>query len=241
MADNQNFFQEEPEKEQNEQAPTKIKLGETEYTQEELDKLVGLGRKAEEYQAKYNTDFDKAWSAYGKTTQANKELEERIRQYEAKERAGQSQPQPQQTGDLTPEQIQMAKTQLKAIMGDDLVTNKQFAQLFVTYRQSEKLIEECEDYESEINGTDGRPKFDKDVILAHMSATGIKKPMAAYNDLYEKEIETWKTNKLSEASPTRMVTQETAPAEKQPQQVRAKNESDLVKMLTESLNTPSGF
>ena len=236
MADN--FFQEQPEKvETNEQiAPEKIKLGEAEYSQDELDKLVGLGKKAQEIEKNHGS-FDQYVSDYGRRSEEVGRYKKELEELKTKlTETAQAQP---QEGGLSPEQIATAKTQLRAIYGDDVVTNKQFAQLFVTYRQSEKLIEECEDYEKEVDGTDGRPKFSKDAILNHMQTTGIKKPMAAYNDMFEKEIEAWKTAKLGEAKATRMVTQESAPLTKSPNEVRAKNENDLFKQITESLNVPS--
>jgi DNA repair ATPase RecN len=75
MADDK-FFQEEEQKAQEE--IEKIKLGEVEYEPKELESYVEKGKRLDEFAKKYNTYPDKAWSAYGKTTQENKALKEQL-------------------------------------------------------------------------------------------------------------------------------------------------------------------
>jgi hypothetical protein len=191
MADNTDFFKEEEQKAQAE--IEKIKLGEAEYDPKELEEMVAKGKKVDEYQKKYNTDFDKAWSSYGKTTQENKALREEL---EAVKAQRSSNPQPQVTGELTEDQIQMAREQAKKI---GIVTQGDLDQWYQTRRSSEKLLDECGNLEGTITGDDGRPKFSTKEILDYMVETGIKNPEKAYKDKYEKELDGWKQAELAKS------------------------------------------
>ena len=83
MADD--FFLEEPKTEEAETEPEKIKLGEKEYTQDELSKLVGLGETANELETKWNTKIDRLYPEYTKATQERKELEDKLKDLETKQ------------------------------------------------------------------------------------------------------------------------------------------------------------
>jgi hypothetical protein len=181
------FFQEE-EKAQEELE--KIKIGEVEYEPKELESFIEKGKKVDEYQKKYNTDFDKAWSSYGKTTQENKALKEQLEQLQSQTQQRQS----TQTGDLSDEQIQQAREQAKKI---GIVTQGDLDAWYQSRRSAEKLLEECKGYEGEISGDDGRPKFNSEEILNHMADTGIKNPLKAYKDKYETELDSWKQKELN--------------------------------------------
>ena len=73
MADD-NFFKPE----ENAEVATeieKVKVGEKEYSQDELSKLVGLGEKWTETETKFNTKMDRVVPEYTKATQKIKEYE----------------------------------------------------------------------------------------------------------------------------------------------------------------------
>lgn len=226
------FKQPEEPKEEVQEEPQKIKLGDKEYTQEELNKYVGLGQTAEQYEKQYNTKFDNAWKAYGKTTQELKEAKAKLEELQSKVQ------QPQQSQELTPEQVEVAKKQLNSLLGGEPITQGNFAKMYVAMREGEKLIDECEGLAKEIDGSDGRPKFDKDEIIGYMSETGIRKPLAAYKDKFEEQIKAWETNQLSASKPKDMFTQGVGTGEKAPKEVRPRTEQDLARLLTESLYGP---
>ena len=52
----------------------KVKLGEEEYTKEELDRFVKLGKIGVEAEEKFDTKIDKVWPEFTKTRQELKEL-----------------------------------------------------------------------------------------------------------------------------------------------------------------------
>ncbi len=218
MAD---FFKEpdvatEPEPEPE---PEKIKVGEEEYTQEELSSLVGLGKLGREMEEKYNTKIDRVWPEYTKTTQELKALKEEKEKLES-ERLNQK----ANTGEqLTDEEItRQAREQARKIglaLSEDVETK--VTQKVMEVLQARELLDTCKDFEGEINGKDGRPAFKTQEVLKHMDETGIKNPEKAYKDLYEKEIDAWKEQQIKKAKPGGLVTEEAAPnSNKQPSEIR---------------------
>jgi hypothetical protein len=71
MADD--FFQEDQQGESQ-----KIKVGEKEYTQDELNTLVGLGQIAQEVETRYNTKIDRVYPEFTKSQQKLKTYESEI-------------------------------------------------------------------------------------------------------------------------------------------------------------------
>lgn len=220
MADDKQFFEEEQKAQEEIE---KIKLGETEYDPQQLESYVEKGKKYDEFSKKYNTDPDKAWSAYGKTTQDNKALKEQL---EALQQQSQTKQQIQ-TGDLTEEQIQQAREQARKI---GILTQGDLDTWYQSRRSAEKLLEECGSYEGEITGDDGRPKFNTEEILRHMEETGIKNPLKAYKDKYETELDNWKQSELNKEKGSSLPTL-TTQSIKSPKsvQVTKDNIGDLIK------------
>lgn len=226
MADNKNdFFSEEEQKAQEE--IEKIKLGDQEYDPKELESYIEKGKKVDEYTKKYNTDFDKAWSSYGKTTQENKALKEQLEEIK-------SQQQKQQIaspGDLNDEQIAIAREQARKI---GIVTQGDLDTFYSQRRSAEKLLEECSALEGEIDGTDGRPKFNSEEILQHMTETGIKNPIKAYKDKYESEIDAWKSSELNKSKGQPMPTITNMNPAKAPAPIKV-TKDNLSKLVNEEL------
>jgi hypothetical protein len=135
----------------------------------------------------------------------------------------------------TDDQKVLVKQQLQDILGGEVVTNKQLDEWYSQRRSGERLLEECDDLGSEIDGKDGRPKFDTEVILQHMSETGIKSPMKAYKDKYENELDKWRESELLRAKPNGMVTQEGGGFQsKQPSPVKI-TKDNLSQLMSEAL------
>lgn len=191
-----NFFSdddvEEPEMESaaeaQEEQPSTFKVGEEEYSQEDLESLVGLGKMAREAEEKYNTPMDRVYPEYTKSRQELKELKSQIETQV-------------QTGDMSPDQ---AREALKAAEGIGLVTKDNIGnligdhvrQIYAEQRAADNLLDNTDKLASEIDGSDGRPKFDQKAILEYMRDTGITDPTKAYKIKYEREIDTWKEQQL---------------------------------------------
>lgn len=197
------FFKEPEETKENEQAIEKIKIGEKEYTQDELTELVGMGEKTREIETTLNTKIDKVYPAFTRTTQEKAELEKRIKEMEEAKNAPQ---------DLNEESIKQAREAAKKI---GIVTKDDFAQFMQEHfrpyyqqeRAAERLLDECKDLEKELDGTNGQPKFKTDEVLQWMSDNGAKNPKQAYKMMYEKEIDEFKSRELGKARRTGMVTE----------------------------------
>lgn len=164
----------------------KYQIGEKEYSLEDLQALIGDGEKKREYEKTYNTTFDSAWSAYGKTQNENKQLREELESLKNK----------------TTETPKLEMPNL-----DEVFNQKGF----VTREEAERLADERFEYknqvnaianqfkklESEITGDDGRPKFVKDEVLEFMQQNNIIDAEKAYNMMHLDEIANWKAEQLT--------------------------------------------
>jgi len=200
---------EEPVEETTEKTkePEKIKIGEKEYTQEDLAGLVEMGELGREIETKQNTKLGRVFPEYTKTTQELKALKEEKVKWEA-ERASLKTTSGQE---LNEEEIaKQAREQAKKIglaLTED-IESKVIDTVMKTL-EAKELVEDTKSYEKEIDGKDGRPVFECKEILEYMEETGIKFPLKAYKDKYEKELDAWKEEQIRKAKPKGLVTEET--------------------------------
>lgn len=188
---------------ENQENIEKIKLGEKEYTQEELQNLVGIAEQTQEIETKYNTKMDKVYPAFTKTSQEKAELERRIKDMEEKAKI---------PSNLDEDQVKQAREAARKI---GIVTKDDFAQFMQEHfrtsyqqeRQSERLLDECKNLEKEMDGTNGQPKFKTEEVLQWMADNGGKSPKQAYKMIYEKQIDEFKQRELGKARRPGMVTE----------------------------------
>jgi len=224
------FFKKEEE--EKEEVIEKIKVGDKEYTQDEISDLVGLGSQAKEAETKYNTKLSKVWPEYGRSQTKVKELEAQLEELKNK-------PVEQQQSDLTPESISQAREAAKKIgivtedRFDDYL-DKRFRGRYLQERAAEKLLEDCEELEGQIDGKDGRPAFNKEEILNHMMETGIKNPEKAYKDKYENDIDSWKEKQFGAMRKPGFTTQTESTGMKLPE-VKTITDKNLRSALEEEL------
>lgn len=216
-------LEENVEETSEEVAPSKIKVGEVEYDQAELESLVGLGKLGREMEEKWNTKIDKVYPEYTKSQNKNKELEEKLA-----EKAQASVESGATEGDALKE-AQEAARKLGIVLQDDF--KKGFRDAYLQERAAEKLIERSQSYEKDISGKDGRPAFKTEEILEYMAEEGIKDPMTAYKLKYEKDLDSWKESQLGKAKRPGLATDDsTGSLNKSPKDVRptTDNLDDLV-------------
>ena len=197
-------FFEEPKVEEPVVPVEKIKVGEKEYTQDELSDLVGMGEKTREIESTLNTKIDRVYPEYTKLSQKAKEYEAKIKEYETKS----------QTPNLDEDSIKQAREAAKkiGIVTEDGFTDfmsKNFRQFYLQERQAEKLLDECGTLEKEFDGSNGQPKFKTEEVLKWMDENGGRNPKQAYKLMYEKEIDEYKQRVLGEAKRPGMVTETT--------------------------------
>lgn len=235
MAD---FFSEPKEEKpmdepQETQVSDKIKVGGVEYDQGELERLVGLGKIGAEAEDKYKTRIDRVWPEFTKGQQKLQELEARLTQREQAEIAAR-----QAKGEeLSPDQLrEVARKQGKEL---GIMFQEDFDQMYVQRRAAERLLEDVDVLVSQ-TAEKGQPKTTREDLLKHMQETGIKNPEKAYKDMFEEELEKWRTEQVEKARPSGFTTafQSTAGA-KQPAPVKITKEN-LGQLVSEALSGGQG-
>lgn len=211
----------------------KIKIGEEEFTQDQLSKYVGLGKLAEEAETKYNTKIDRVWPEYSR---AQNELKELRTYKEEQERLKNETPEVPE--DEAVKQAREAARKVGLVTDDDFEQklSKSFRQFFLQERAAEKLLEESQGLEKKYSGEDGRPKFDTNDILNYMQETGIRDPEKAYKVKNETVLDRWKEEQLRKSRRPGLVTQSsTIAGGKTPAPVKVTKEN-LDQLVRESLN-----
>jgi hypothetical protein len=226
----------EQEEEQEVQEPEKIKLGEEEYSQDELQTLVKLGKIGKEAEEKFNTSLDKVWPDYSRKSNQLKEYETELTELRKLKEQQAELPQDEQQAI---EEARKAAKKLGIVLEDDLknqvVTKEDFRQFYIQERAAERLLEEADKLEKEINGKDGRPKFNKLEVLEFMKETGHKNLMDAYEAKYKQETDEWRANQILKAKGRGIMTQEGMGEDKKPSDVKITSQN-LDEMMREALS-----
>ena len=232
MAKDEFFADDQVEEQGEQQEVEKIKLGEKEYSQDELNKLVGLGEKAAELEDKWNTKIDKLYPEYTKKSQKLSELEPKLAEYEQKlqERIEQK----QETGvQLTPEeQALQIKQELKKY---DVVTKDDIYQFIANFDAVKELNRDIDGILNEAKDT-GKPVSTREDFLKYMDENGVKNPKAAYKLMFEDELKEWETKQVNSLKMPGLETERTSSAGgKEPAPVKVTKEN-LSEMLKQALS-----
>lgn len=214
------------------QEATTVKVGEKEYNQDDLNRLVGLGEMASELDTKWNTKIDRLYPEYTKATQTLKEREAEIEALKA-EVATKSAPVNSEWNDESKAQAKKALTEL---FGDELLTKKEAEQLYTVREQAKSLIGDVSAV-IESAKEDGKPSTTPEDLLKHMEATGIKVPEKAYKDMFEVELDKWKEEQVKKLKPASFhTTSGSSAGAKEPAEVQVTN-SNLRALLREKFNS----
>lgn len=227
------FDKEEPVVE--EQQSETIKVGDKEYSTEDLQRLVGLGEIARESEEKYKTKIDRVWPEFTKKSQAISDYERRIKELEEEKLKQVVQPtQERQQAQLTAEQRQEALRQLDDLLKDSTVIREVARQESQQTSAAKDLIQDVQYIISEAEG-EGKPVTTVDNLLGYMQENGVKNPSAAYRLMFENELREIEVKKLESLRQPGMVTtsQSTAGA-KQPAPIKI-DKSNLKALVQEAL------
>lgn len=225
-----NFFDEE-EAEETETAPETFKLGDKEYSQDDLSRLVGLGEIAAEAEAKYNTKIDRVFPEYTKATQERKQYKEELEALKAQ--ASQPAVNPV-TGELTLEQRNEAIRQLRDLGFEPGINEEKTRQI---YREEMAANDLLKDVTSIIEDAkdNGQPATTQSELLQFMAEEGIKNPSRAYKLMFEEQLDALKEQKLANLRPSGMVTTSSSQAgAKQPAPVKV-TRSNLASLVQSAL------
>jgi hypothetical protein len=188
------FNKQEPVIDENEE-PEKVKLGDKEYTQDELNQLVGLGEQAKELEEKWNTPLESLRKGYTQTTQELANLRKKENEW-LQGKIASNEPKAAPTDDEAQEAEarRLLKEKFRVVDRDDLPNEVQ--KLYRIERAAEKLNDRLSDLSEKIDGKDGRPKFNPNEVLAYMQQTNISNPESAYKLMHEPELDDWKTKQI---------------------------------------------
>lgn len=203
----------------------RTKIGDQEYTSEELSELVGLGARAKDIGNSHG-GFDKFVSEYGRKSERIGELNKKLEEVEKSKSSGES---TEVVGDQMEEARQAAR-KLGIVLKDDLDGYYQ------NRRSAEKLIENCQTLEGNIDGTDGRPKFDTTKVLEFMNQNpGFTDPERAYKAMNLDEISNWSAEQISRKKSKGINTVTETSTNKVPEPVRA-NKDNLHSLISEQFS-----
>lgn len=204
----------------------KIKLGEKEYTQEELNKKIGLADIAEEYETKWNSPIKDIYKGYTQSTQKVKDLESELEQLKTKAVAAK----PQE--ELTLEEIKERALAEAKDLG--LVAVRDIDQYIKVHLEAKDLWDDIE-ATSGLAKEEGKPEVNPNDLLAYMRESGVKNPQDAYDLMFKNDLKKWEAKQLESIKKPGMVTETASTAgAKQPSRVQPSNEN-LEKLVEEAM------
>jgi len=212
-----------------EEVSEKIKVGEEEYTQEELNRLVKLGKIGVEAEEKYDTKIDRIWPEFTTKSQKLKELEKRVEAKEVEEVKAKGE-------ELTPEdQTKIARAEAKKlgiVLDEDL--QDFFDKRYSLLRTAEQLRDDSEDI-----ALDGFEKYGIKTtgkeLLEYMQERGIRNPDDAFELKFKPQIKKWEEEQLAKQKGAGLVTEESSTAgAKEPTETKATRET-LKEHIAEAL------
>lgn len=204
------------------ETPSTIKIGDEEYSLEDAQSLIGLGKIGKEAEEKYGTKIDRVWPEFTKKSQRLKELEE-----------GQglkpAVPQGDQNETLTKEEA------IKAAREIGLVAVADIPQFINDYMAGQELVKQTSAIAKEAEGKG--IKTDTEAILTYMQNEGVKDPSIAIELMYRPQLKAWEEKQINKVKPEGIITESASNAgAKQPEKV-ALNRDNLSEHLRAVMNS----
>lgn len=241
MAD---FFdkKEEIKTEEDQEEIEKVKVGDSEFTPEELEQLVGSGKRLKEIEEKQGQPVDdilKSWGQRGEVIGKYKELTKTERVEELEEKLKKE----LEEAERTPEQVDKEEVKKKVIAEAKeygLLTKEEaqemFNQVYEERRSGERMFSSVSKVLRQAK-REGKPTTEAEKLLEFMAdPSNPKDPEKAYKLMFESELDEWKQKQMSKAKGTEFITQDTSTAgAKQPVEKTPKNYEELKSALNEHL------
>lgn len=168
----------------------KLVIGGVEMSPDEAKELVESGKTMKELRTQYpDIDFNEMPKAFTQTRQELAELKK-----------------PKVEPKSVDAEDEKRRKEIDSFFDDPYVQEKlekKQAAKEQALREDLEFQKVIESLESELDGSDGRPKFDKVAVLKHGQEHRIFNPKTAYKDLHESALEEWAIkNALDKRRPT---------------------------------------
>lgn len=233
------FFDEQLTKELEAQEPTveetpepvieKYKIGEEEITADEYKQMKEAYALKQELEGKWNTSIDKVYPDYTKKTQQLKEAQEELDRIKS-----QVPPIPQDEEQAIKEAREAAKRLGILTTEDTDYLNKVIEERIAESQRVQAFADKAMGLEKQIDGTDGRPRFDAEKVITFMRDSGIADLETAYEVLNKDDLAKWRSEQISRARSTGIPTSQPS-GFKVPEDVRVTRDN-LEEMMREALN-----
>lgn len=183
-----------------------ISINGVDWDPSELESVITKGKQTIDLEKQWDTPVDKVWPEYGKTRETLRTVESErdaarkdLAEFQAKQNAGIE----------TPADVKQAREDARKLgltLDEDLdkrgyIKKDDLPQLFQTYTQQQeeikKVLDKADSLEKELNGSDGRPAFNKRIVLAYADAYKIPDLRAAYEDMHKPQLDAWKAEQVN--------------------------------------------
>ncbi len=222
--------------------PTTISINGVDYDPNEVQSFIDKGKQTIDLEKQWDTSVDKVWPEYGKTRESLKTIEaerdaarKELDEFRAKQAAGTD-----TKTDLA--DAKAAARELGLTLNEDLeksgyIKKEDLPKYLQEFNQEQeavkKVLNRADELEKEIDGKDGRPAFNKKVVLAYANAYGKGDLMEAYEDMHKPQLDAWKTAQV-EAKKTQGLKTLSQGGSKEPRSVRV-TDDNAKDLLRESL------
>lgn len=222
MSNNDNFFDDTEEKKDVE----KVKVGDQEFTPDELSDLVGSGRKLKELEEKQGQPIDDILHSWGKRGETIGELKKQKEEYEKELDKFKNPPAKEEV-----DREAVRKEVLDEMKGFGFATKeellKEMNNLYQNNRAGERMLSAVKRVSREATA-DGKPEIEPEKLLEFMAdPNNPKDPQKAYNVMFEKELDEWKLAQIDKAKkPGMIIEKETTAGGKvfEPKKITSKEE-----------------
>lgn len=227
-------------------APEKIIINGQEFNPEEATQLVELGNKYRKMESDLNTSLDKVYPEYTKLSQAKSTWEKEKQELAAELEGYRAEKQKRQQEQEVPTDVKKIREAARQVglADEDYLKEKGYmtreeVKAFLeeqdNVRQAaKKVLDQADNLEREIDGRDGRVRFNKDAVMAYAYVNNISDLRDAYDRMNEKDNAAWKQKQLETAERPGLTTLK-AGGRKEPQKQKLTNDN-LGQALGEWLN-----
>lgn len=224
----------EPAAEAAPEVPSTFKVGENEYSSEDVQSMADLKQKVSEIEKNHGS-LDNLTSVYGKQANEVGELRKKLQEVETSNDKAERERKQESGEQLTPEE--QLRNYVEYSRNAGFVHKDNIQTIINQQLEARDLVNDVKRMQDEVNGEDGKPAFKAEEILKYMQTTGFKDPMKAYKDLHEEAIDKWKEEQLlkNRRPGIETNTESKAGSTREPKEVKP-TKDNLNDLVSEALN-----